>query len=51
MGKKYSLPLFFSDDNDEDDLYGNDTVRLKTAKGGRKSRGERINCGQSTTEC
>ena len=43
-----------SDDDDDDDLYPsptNDTVRLKTAHGGRRSHGARINAGHSTTEC
>ena len=45
---------FASDEDDDDDSYPsqtNDTVRLKTARAGRRSHGARINGGHSTTEC
>ena len=51
----YSFPSFLKHSDDEDDLYtGPQTERMRLAKSARsprKARGERINGGQSTTEC
>ena len=51
----YSFPSFLKPSDDEDDLYpGTQTERMRLAKSARaprKARGERINGGQSTTEC